>query len=186
MPSLNEMLSYQSHAIWCCQRYKKNQAAIAVQVYQGENLRPENNVHLGTVEVKIPRGPRGKESIDVNFTYDVNGILHVEVTVLSTGKIQTKVFNNSSGLSEQDLRKRFQQLQSLKLHPRDQMENQALIARAERLYEESRGNDRDFIKAIVLQFEHEIAEQQLRNSEPVRARFTEQLDTVEASLHRLN
>jgi molecular chaperone HscC len=164
----------------------KNQSAIAVQVYQGENLRPENNVHLGTIEAKIPRGPKGKESIDIRLTYDVNGALQVEITVLSTGKVYAEVFNDNSGLSARDLKMRFQELQSLKLHPREQAENQALIARAERLYEESRGDDRDFIKSIVSQFEQEIARQQLRSPGPIRTEFSEQLNMIEASLRGLD
>ncbi len=32
-----------------------NQSEIALRIYQGENIRPEHNVHIGTLNVKIPR-----------------------------------------------------------------------------------------------------------------------------------
>jgi molecular chaperone HscC len=160
---------------------RNNQSALAIEVYQGENLRPENNVHLGTIEVKIPRKPKGQESVDIRFTYDVNGVLQVEAVVLSTSKKYKKIFNDNSGLPAAELESRFKKLEALKLHPRDQMENQALIARAERIYEERRGNDRDFIKSILMQFEREISNQQLRHPEAIRVSFAEQLDSIEQS-----
>jgi molecular chaperone HscC len=156
-----------------------NQQVLSVQVYQGENLRPENNVHLGTLEMKVPRKPRGQEQVDIRFTYDVNGTLQVEATVLSTKKTSVQVFGNTSGLSETEIADRFRKLEALKLHPREQMQNQALISRAERIYEEGRGEQRDYIKEIIAQFEREIGHQQLRNPDAVRKNFEEQLDSID-------
>lgn len=155
------------------------QKVVAVSVYQGENLRPENNVHLGTLEVAVPVAPKGKESIDVRFTYDVNGALLVEATVLSTKKAHQRIFSNRGGMSEAELERRFRALEKVTLHPRDQLENKALVARAERLYEERRGMVRDEIRALIAQYERDISNQQLRNQEGCRQRFSEQLDAFE-------
>jgi molecular chaperone HscC len=163
-----------------------NQQAIAVQVYQGENLRPENNIHLGTLEMKVPRKPRGQEQVDIRFTYDVNGTLQVEATVLSTKKTSVQVFGNTTGLSETEITDRFRKLEALKLPPREHMENLALIARAERIYEECRGEQREYIKEIIAQFEREISNQQLRNPEACRKNFDEQLDLVDLQPSGLN
>ena len=48
----------------------------------------------------IPEGPAGKESIKVRFNYDVNGILNVKATVLSTGK-NASITLETTGVEEE-------------------------------------------------------------------------------------
>ncbi|MFZ1681835.1 MAG: Hsp70 family protein [Rhizobiaceae bacterium] len=158
------------------------QIAIEVQVFQGESLRTENNVFLGKLVVDIPRARKGVQSADVRFTYDINGVLEVEVTVLSTGKKVRQFLNNGAGLSPAELAKRFAALESHKLHPRLQMENAALLARAERLYEETREETRAEVKMLVIEFEHDISRQQLRNQAECREWFSKRLDQIETGL----
>jgi len=53
---------------------------------KGENRRVENNLLLGSFTVQgIPCGPSGQD-IDVRFTYDLNGVLEVEATIVETQK----------------------------------------------------------------------------------------------------
>jgi molecular chaperone HscC len=148
-----------------------NQSEIALRIYQGENIRPEHNVHIGTLNVKIPRKPAGHESVDVRFTYDINGALEVEATVQSTKEVFKTVFSNDSGLDEKELAKRFEQLSKIKLAPRDQQENRELIARAERIYAEALEQDRQIIADGLMQFTAEIEDQRLRDIEAVRDEF---------------
>ena len=63
------------------------QREIRVEVFQGEHSLCRDNRKLGeyTVRGLRPAAPAGK-SVDVRFTYDLNGILEVETTVVSTGK----------------------------------------------------------------------------------------------------
>lgn len=156
-----------------------NQGQIRVMVYQGENLKPEHNVHIGSVEVQVPRKPAGQESIDVRFTYDVNGALEVEVKVTSTGLTRTAVFSNTSGLSEEELLLRFKALNQLKLAPREQQENRELLARAERLYAEALGQDREIISQAILEFTAAIEDQAQRQPDVVRQQFRNMLDRFE-------
>jgi molecular chaperone HscC len=158
-----------------------NQSFITVEVYQGENLRPESNVHLGSIRMPVPRGPEGKEGIDVRFTYDINGALEVEVEVLSTKLRDRKIFRNASGLSEAELEARFSALSAIKLHPRDLMENKTLIARAERLYSEQTERGRESLRGMIGQFEAVISSQSQRDLNPVRNEFSKFLDTLEYS-----
>jgi molecular chaperone HscC len=156
-----------------------NQRAISVDVYQGENLRPEDNVYLGSLEVGVPAGPAGNEGIEVRFTYDINGALQVEVTVLSTGRTSSKIFSNSPELSREELAARFEAMEAIKLHPREHVPNKALLARAERLYSEQLGEGRDIIRRMIAKFEAEIADQRLRNPEAVREAFAKSLNHFE-------
>jgi molecular chaperone DnaK len=63
------------------------QTMVIVDVYQGESLNPDNNERLGEVRLTgIPPAKKGKEQIEVTFSYDMNGILQVSARVASTGK----------------------------------------------------------------------------------------------------
>jgi molecular chaperone HscC len=157
----------------------RRQKAINVAVYQGENLRPEDNIKLGSFEVRVPENEPGDEKIDVRFTYDINGAVEVQATVLSTGVVEKRIFRNVSGLSEADLRARFASLESIKLHPREQAENQLLIARAERIYAEQRGEARDTLREALVEFERRILDQQSRDLAELRSAFSRVLDDLE-------
>ena len=96
-----------------------NQTRSGVQIYQGESRHVGSNLFLGEFEVKgIPRGPAG-QSIDVRFTYDLNGVLEVEATVVETGKaFDTSSRGTRQGMSAGDISKAVADMQSLKRHPR--------------------------------------------------------------------
>jgi molecular chaperone HscC len=153
-----------------------NQSEIDLRVYQGENMRPEHNILIGNLRVKVPPKAAGEESVEVRFTYDLNGALEVEATVNSTKQVFKTVFANSTGLAEADLAARFAELAQLKLAPREQAENKALIARAERLYAEALDEDRQIISDGLLQFHAAIEDQRLRDIERVRQEFRDFLD----------
>ena len=65
---------------------RDNQSKVRVRVLQGESRFARNNLFLGELEIDIPKGPKGRESVDVTYTYDINSLLEVEVTVVSTGE----------------------------------------------------------------------------------------------------
>ena len=64
-----------------------NQKSVEVRIFQGEDRFVRNNALLDayTVEGLPPKGA-GQESIDITFTYDINGILNVKTRVNSTAK----------------------------------------------------------------------------------------------------
>lgn len=113
------------------------QRQVEFEIYQGESPRVEHNIRLGKIEVEVPPKARDDNPVDVRFTYDVNGLLQVEATVVSTGVRREVVLEQNPGVLKPDeIRVRLAALDALKIHPRDQQENLTLIARAERLYEE--------------------------------------------------
>ncbi|MBB4009337.1 molecular chaperone HscC [Allorhizobium taibaishanense] len=158
------------------------QTEILFQVLQGESMRPSQNIRLGDIQFKIPTGPAGHEAIDVRYTYDINGALEVEATVVSTGQTHRKFFRNQDNLTEEELAKRFAALSSTKLLPRDQRENRALIAWAERLYAESLGETREQIRALLTRFELDIQNQSSRHLDAVRQDFAAALTYLERPL----
>lgn len=122
---------------------KDKQQFITIDVYQGENRRVVNNLKLGELKIKIPPAPAGNESVDIRYTYDINGILEVEVISTSTGeKKRTIIQQNAGNLTDAEIEKRLLELRDIKIHPRDREENRLLLAKCERLYEELLGDER--------------------------------------------
>ncbi len=138
-------------------------------------------MHLGSVVVNVPPGRAGEQAIDVRFTYDINAALQVEVTVASTGHTSSKIFYNSLGLTEDELKAKFAALEAIKLPPREHAANKALIARAERLYAEQMGEARDALRKLLTRFEDDIAGQHIRDQDAVRDEFAKLLDKYERS-----
>ncbi|MDR0597330.1 MAG: Hsp70 family protein [Treponema sp.] len=63
------------------------QTEVVIDVFQGESSDLENNERLGELRLTgIPPAKKGKEQIEVSFGYDMNGILQVKASVVSTGK----------------------------------------------------------------------------------------------------
>ena len=152
------------------------QSEVKIEILQGEEPYAEDNVQLGVVTVAVPKKKKGMESVDVRFTYDINGILEVEVTVVSTGKSVKKVL--SQNMDEKEIAKRMKQLEKLKVHPKDMTENQLILERLQALYEEALPETRDRLMYHIRNFESTLAEQ-----DPRRIRkYREFLEHMIASL----
>lgn len=152
------------------------QKEVKIEILQGEEPYAEDNVQLGLITTMVPKKKRGQESVDVRFTYDINGILEVEVTVVSTGKSVTKVL--SQNMDEKELARRMKQLEKLKVHPKDMTENQLILERLQALYEEALPETRDRLMYHIRNFESTLAEQ-----DPRRIRkYREFLEHMIASL----
>ena len=133
---------------------RDNQSKIRVNVLQGESRFAANNLSLGELLIDIPPAKAGEESVDVTYTYDINSILEVEVKVVSTQKVMKKVFlGQDVDMTPEEIAERLKTLSYLKIHPRDREENKYLLLRAERIYEESLGEDRHYVESAIRKFE---------------------------------
>lgn len=158
-----------------------NQTQINLRVFQGENPLVKNNILLGEINVKVPKGPARQQCVDVRFTYDLDGLLEVEVTVVATGEKERLVIEGNPGvLSKDEIDRRFAELSKLKLHPRNDLINKQLLARAERAYEESLGAARDAISTRLVHFQSVISRQERREIARAREEFESFLNELEA------
>ena len=131
-----------------------NQTELRIDVYQGENRLVKKNVYLGEMSVPVPKGPRGKEAVDIRYSYDMNGLLEVDVTVVSNGNTYNKLIEFTPGaLDDKEKAAALEKLAALKFHPREDEVNRALVARGERLYEASLGPQRDAISRALGEFD---------------------------------
>lgn len=156
------------------------QEKLELQIYQGEARMVRDNIHLGSLLVQLPRAPAQECAVDVRFTYDVNGLLQVDATVVKTQQTSTVVIEGNPGLlSAAEVAERLQALAALKMHPRDRLENRTLLARGERLYEQCRGAEREWLGAQILRFEQLLATQDERQIAPGRREFQALLDRAD-------
>jgi molecular chaperone HscC len=158
------------------------QKRLLIDIYQGESPMVANNIKLGEIEVALD-GKRGaaENGVTVRFTYDVNGLLQVEVKEHSTGKVHELVLQQNPGLLDADeVRRRLAALAELKIHPRDQHENLSVLARAERLYEEYI-DQRAMLQEWIGRFRGVLETQDTDLVTDHRRQLHEALDSLEAN-----
>ncbi|MDB5347790.1 MAG: molecular chaperone HscC [Schlesneria sp.] len=134
-----------------------NQTSIDVKIYQGEGRKIEDNLFLGEFKASgIPRGAAGQE-VDIRFTYDLNGVLEVEATIVATKKRITHVITrHAKGLSASEVTQAVAEMAALKTHPRDEAVNRFLIRRAERLYQELPLTERRILDNMIVGLEEAL------------------------------
>ena len=131
-----------------------NQEEIRIKVYQGEGRRTESCTFLGEFNVsELPQGESGQE-IDIRFSYDLNGVLEVEATVVATMKrVQHIITSKARGLTRSEITDSIARLKLLKPTPRDQAQWQSLLKRAERQYEQLPPGVKDALGFMIDRFE---------------------------------
>ncbi len=159
---------------------RDNQKTIRVNVLQGESRFAENNLQLGTMEIKLPEGKKDDNSVNVTYTYDINSILEVQVKVNSTGEIVKQILKGQDvDMTDEEIAARMEELAYLKIPPREQEKNKLLLVRSERLYEENFGDDRMVIEQHIRKFEQALNTQDPARIDAARGDFKEFLDEWE-------
>ena len=156
------------------------QVTLDVVVYQGEARKVADNIKLGLMQVPLVPGDTEGGAVDIRFTYDVNGLLQVEATPVSTGLTSTLLIEGNPGLlSPEQIAERFTALSGLKIHPRERTEMRTLSARAERIYQDLRGEQRTRLEQQIIAFEQALASQDSRVFQPAAKAFRALLDQIE-------
>jgi molecular chaperone HscC len=156
------------------------QRVVKMSVYQGESRKVSDNVSLGEIEIPVPSGKAGEVAVNCRFTYDINGILEVDLHVPSTGERRELVIvDDVDSMSLAQLEERRKALAALKVHPRDEQANLAVIARMERCYEQSLGERREMIGHWISQFMAIVEGQNPRAIADARMKLTKGLDSIE-------
>ncbi|MFX1388333.1 MAG: Hsp70 family protein, partial [Promethearchaeota archaeon] len=84
-----------------------NQPAVTINVLQGERAMAKDNITLGMFHLTgIPPAPRGIPQIEVKFSIDADGIVHVTAKDLGTGKETGITVTGAKGLTPEEIEKK--------------------------------------------------------------------------------
>ncbi len=161
---------------------QKGQTLIEINVYQGEAPYVRDNIKIGSYNVKIPYNMKDHEKADLRFTYDNSGVLEVICTVLSTGVKSTLIIESNPGaLSGEEIKARFKELEKIKVHPREEAVNEAVVARLSAAYANALGEKRMEIQNLLSHFESALSSFDKRKIEVTRADIEERLKYLESN-----
>lgn len=159
----------------------EQQQQLTIDIFQGENPLVANNIKLGEITLDLDkRRSHNENGVTVRFTYDINGLLQVEVTEHATQRRHELLLEQNPGLlTPEEIRARLAALAELKVHPRNQQENIAVLARAERLYEEFL-HERSQLQDWIMRFRAVLDTQDVAQIAHHRSQLVEALDALEA------
>lgn len=159
----------------------EQQQQLTIDIFQGENPLVANNIKLGEITLDLDkRRSHNENGVTVRFTYDINGLLQVEVTEHATQRRHELLLEQNPGLlTPEEIRARLAALAELKVHPRNQQENIAVLARAERLYEEFL-HERSQLQDWIMRFRAILDTQDVAQIAHHRSQLVEALDALEA------
>ncbi|MDD3404548.1 MAG: Hsp70 family protein, partial [Hespellia sp.] len=160
-----------------------NQKEINIGVYQGEAPNVNDNIQLGQLKVSVPPAEAGKESVLVRFTYDINGILEVNVMVDSTSvEKHLVIVDEKNVMSQKEINQRLKELACLKIHPREREENTYLLARCEALYAQAGTQLREFLMQEMEYFNYQLEKQDELRLKKGRKRFESAMNAAEDNM----
>lgn len=139
------------------------QRSVEIKIYQGESRFVKDNIFLGKIKIDIPPKPRGEVIIKCRFTYDIDGLIEIDVDVPETGISRNLLIIDDDGPQGKELEKRREALKALKIHPRDNEQNIAIISRANRCYENSLGDERAMVGFAIDRFQLALNSQEPKN-----------------------
>ena len=162
------------------------QDKVNVGIYQGESLNIDDNLFLGNFLIDVPRNIAGKEAINVRFTYDINGILEVEATVVSTGLKKSKLIVNGD-LSEEEKNEKIKMLEEIKIQSENKNKDKLLLERANRIYAEIVNTEiRNHISDYLENYQMVVATGDRIRIQKAKESFSQFLDKIDPEINDMN
>lgn len=122
------------------------QREIRFGIYQGESMFVDDNILLGEAVLQIPPYAAGTVECRVRFTYDINGVLEVNIFIPITNESrQLVIVNKDLKLSDEQVEEKLKEFEKIKINPEMDEENSYLLAWGERLFSQCEGNVREEI-----------------------------------------
>ncbi len=145
-----------------------NQPAVTINVLQGERTMAKDNISLGMFHLTgIPPAPRNVPQIEVKFTIDADGIVHVTAKDLGTGKETGITVTGAKGLTEEEIQSKIRDAEQFeeedkKLREKVEAKNNAesMIYQTRKLIEENKDkiqdNEKQEIENAISSLEEDI------------------------------
>ena len=162
----------------------QDQDTLRFKIYQGEHRLVKENLFLGELDVQLPMGDKGQSGADVRFSYDSNGVLDIDITVIGTQQQYNKVIlSGDKGLTESDIQTTLTRLNKFKQHPREDEIHIHIIATADKLYTLATGDLRENILQNIKWFESELESQDRKRIQVSYSKFSTYLTQVQEELN---
>lgn len=159
------------------------QSHVKVQVYQGEMMKASQNLFLGELDVPVPINHKEHEGLTVRFTYDLNGILDVEVKIDTTQEVFNHVIlQESITLTDQEIKKKQDALARYKINAQETEIYRFLIEKANRLYSMILGVKREELMTATRQFEEDVKHSSIHHLPKIYQAFSSYLELLERGL----
>ena len=156
------------------------QKSVEVDIRQGESPFGSDNLHIGRLSVPLGKADGSVREFDVRFSYDVSGLLEVEMLVHATGKVMNHVLQlGHNQLGAQEVAAIRANLSRIKRVPRQSEESAYLLAWGKRLYEDSLGHDRQLISQALLSLNEAVERNDLRETAQAQALLRQVLENVD-------
>lgn len=163
---------------------RKGQSFVNLKILQGEGLYEKDNLLLASTIIKIPRNKESHEEFILNYIYDINSMLCVELTILSTNEVLTYYVDENSklkliGTKEVEKLKK----SSINLSKEDEIE--LLYEKVNRMLLQCDKRKQDELKSIIYSFDSALVN--LNNNLRKRAQLISEtkyiIDEIEANLN---
>ncbi len=132
------------------------QTKVRMTIYQGEKRVASQNERLGELVLTVPPHdtPDAREALEVRFSHDTNGLLHVEATVVSSGERADVVIQRRAEALEGDaLTAALAAMERLKVEPRELLPNRYSLERAHRVFEGLNAEQKPLLDGVLLRYE---------------------------------
>ncbi len=129
---------------------RDNQTSVTFDIFQGESIIPENNIKLGSITISCPSTKKHDFIASARLTYDINGILIIDITNADKETTTKMLLDSNVRLSPKDMERIKAKLDSLRFSEKKDEEQEHLISRAERIIEETLSFEREML-IIALQ-----------------------------------
>lgn len=129
------------------------QPALSVGIYQGEEYYADENIFLGKISLNVSPKPAGKAYADVSFTYDINGILKVDVK--NEDGVQKNILIRNQMLSDYEIAQYQQDMEKIlsQTSPYNREDMQMIRNELEQIYAECAEGDRDTVGYAIAYFD---------------------------------
>lgn len=159
------------------------QKYIEIAIYQGESHKVKNNILVDELTVELEKTGH-IQSLDIRFSYDINGLLEVDVIFPDSGQQVSKVINRCPlRLTQQQIDASRTRLEALKICPRDLLINRTFKAQLEEKWSRALGDERLSIGRIITEFENALRENDAQATDEIRRRACDTLNIILYDTH---
>ena len=140
------------------------QTSVEINVLQGEREAASANKSLGRFKLDgIRRALRGIPQIEVTFSIDTNGIVHVTARDLGTNRSQDITISGSGNMSESEINRAIREAELFAAHDKEKKQLQqvkdkaeSLLNRAKKIRKKLSSNDRIQLEKAIADLERAL------------------------------